>query len=153
MTRFVVPLRLALAGMFFVTVLPRANADTLTNFLGEEVTDSGLTLANNLMIDPSAQSLTGGSACTPVLGTPFPFDPGPISTDLTGCAATSSAEGPKEALFLSPVIIQQPQDAELLIVSPATSSEPPQQSFGVWLLAAVLSVLALMGGKRLVRAG
>jgi hypothetical protein len=54
MTRFLIPVRLTLAGMFFVTVLARANVDTLTNVLGEEVTDSGLTLANNLMIDPSA---------------------------------------------------------------------------------------------------
>ena len=157
--RFLVPLRLALAGLFFVATLHVASADTFnghlsyapsppSDFFGDiELITTGLTLSE-----------TGDSGCTAVRNIPFPLA---LPSDSRGCEgtgtfnlnATFSADGePAGPLFLLSMIVQpQPSDEELLIVHPAASSAPPQQPFSMWLLVGVSSAIALIGGTRVFR--
>jgi hypothetical protein len=162
MTRFSLPLRLALAGLLFVTLLPRANADADTGSLSYEESPSNDFLVDTEMPTTGA-TLSDGGACTSVVIVPFPQSDspaGPLPSDSTDCEAgainrnsrVSVDGGLTGELFVVPVLVQpQPSDGELMVVNPADATAPPQGPFSPWPLVGVATAIVLIGGSSILR--
>jgi hypothetical protein len=153
MTRFL------LAGLSFVAMLPRINADTSTgsqsyaqspssDFFGDiEVTATGLLLSE-----------TGVPACRLIGDIPFPFafplDSGDCQpTDTFNVNATLAAGGePEGPLFLlSLMALPKPPDGSLLTVSPEASTALPEERSSGWLLISISTAIVLIAGTRVLR--
>lgn len=163
MTRLLISLRLALAGLLFVTFLPRANADANTGSLYDAQSPPNDFLADTeVHATGAAFSETGGS-CTPVAYVPFPQSDslaGPPPTNSTDCQAGTSGQnasfsadgGLTGELFVVPVLVQpQPSDGELMVASPEASTAPTQGPFSPWPLAGVATAIVLIGGSSVLR--
>ena len=151
MTRLSVSLRLAFAGLLFVTFLPRASADANPGSLYDtQSPPTDLLAAAELHADGTAFSEIGGS-CTPLVYVPFPN-----STDCeatSGQSASFSADGglTGELLLFSVLVLPQPSDGELMLVNPAASTAPPPEPFSPWPLAGVATAIVLIGGSSALR--
>lgn len=163
MTRFLLPLRLALAGLLLVTLLPHANADANTSSLYDAQSPPNDFLGDaDVPTTGAALSETGG-ACIPVVNVPFPLSDslaGPLPTNSTDCeagtfnqnASVSADGGLTGELFLFSVLaLPQPSDGELMVLNPAASTAPPQGPFSPWPLAGVATAIVLIGGSSVLR--
>lgn len=163
MTCLFISLRLAFAGLLFVTFLPRANADANTGSLHDAQSPPNDFLADTEVQATGAEFSQAGGWCTPVAYVPFPQSDsfaGPPPTNSTDCeggapgqnAAFSADGGLNEELFLFSVsVLPQPSDEGLLVVNPASSTAPPPGPFSPWPLVGVASAIVLIAGSSVLR--
>ena len=141
MTRLFSFLRLVLAGLLYVTLLPRANADASTGLLNDAQPPPNHFLADTEVRAAGEAFSETGDWCAPVAYLPFP--------NSADCEATSGQS--ESFLLFQALVLPQPPDDELMVLNPAASAAPPQGPFSGWPLAGVATALVLIGGSGALR--